>query len=198
MEITIPKITFRLEILILIVFFGFLLFSHLIFSCCMISGREGMAVAKAAGKKIVEKMTNKQSSDNKKKINGKGKGTTATATATATGKEGFTPANTNGGQSALTNAPPVNTTSWFQPNLTYGPGQPPSPIIQEIFNRPANVPLPKGELDFFASTQFNPTCCMTTGASYSNSLGCACMSVPQVSYLNGRGGNNIPPDPEGY
>jgi len=188
MEITIPKMTFRLEILILIVFFGFLLFSHLICSCCMISAREGMAVAKATGKKIIEKFTDKDKDKDKHTSKGVNK----------TGKEGFTPANTNGGQSALTNRPPVNTSSWFQPNLTYSAGQPVSPEIQEIFNRPANVPLPKGELDFFANTQFSPGCCMNTGASYSNSLGCACMSVPQVSYLNGRGGNNIPPDPEGY
>ena len=41
----------------------------------------------------------------------------------------------------------------------------------------------------FDSTPFSPECCPTT---YSNSLGCACMSMPQYTYLIERGGNNVP------
>ena len=48
------------------------------------------------------------------------------------------------------------------------------------------VPLPEGELFFFADNKFKPECCPST---YSNSLGCACLSQPQVDYINQRGGN---------
>jgi hypothetical protein len=41
----------------------------------------------------------------------------------------------------------------------------------------------------FDNTPFSPECCPTT---YSNSLGCACMSMPQYTYLIERGGNNVP------
>ena len=51
------------------------------------------------------------------------------------------------------------------------------------------VPLPEGEMLMFANTPFKPECCPN---SYSNSSGCACMTVKQLSYLNERGGNNVP------
>jgi len=41
----------------------------------------------------------------------------------------------------------------------------------------------------FNETPFSPQCCPTT---YSNSMGCACMTMPQYSYLIERGGNNVP------
>ena len=48
------------------------------------------------------------------------------------------------------------------------------------------VPLPEGELFFFANNKFTPECCPST---YSDSMGCACLSQAQVDYLNQRGGN---------
>jgi hypothetical protein len=48
------------------------------------------------------------------------------------------------------------------------------------------VPLPEGELFFFADNKFKPECCPST---YSNSMGCACLSQDQVNYINQRGGN---------
>jgi hypothetical protein len=48
------------------------------------------------------------------------------------------------------------------------------------------VPLPEGELFFFADNKFKPECCPST---YSDSMGCACLSQAQVTYLNQRGGN---------
>ena len=48
------------------------------------------------------------------------------------------------------------------------------------------VPLPEGELFFFADNKFNPECCPST---YSDSMGCACLSQAQVDYVNQRGGN---------
>jgi hypothetical protein len=48
------------------------------------------------------------------------------------------------------------------------------------------VPLPEGELFFFANNKFKPECCP---GPYSTSTGCACMSKEQINYLNTRGGN---------
>ena len=48
------------------------------------------------------------------------------------------------------------------------------------------VPLPVGELFFFADNKFKPECCPST---YSDSMGCACLSQAQVDYINQRGGN---------
>ena len=107
--------------------------------------------------------------------------------------EGFVGANTNYGQSAPfsdTKYTSVNTSSWFTPNLTYGPGHKAGKGVQNILNRrPQPVPLPEGELLMFAKTPFKPECCPNT---YSNSTGCACMTVPQYNYLINRGGNNVP------
>jgi hypothetical protein len=108
----------------------------------------------------------------------------------ATLTEGFTGANTNNGESSMYNEPPVSTTSWFTPNLTYTPGQPVSQGIQNILNRSKQpVPLPEGEMLMFKNTQFSGECCPNT---YSNSMGCACMTVDQYNYLIDRGGNNVP------
>jgi hypothetical protein len=64
----------------------------------------------------------------------------------------------------------------------------PAPISNYV--PPAeNTPLAHGELDMFANTEFKPECCPTT---YSNSMGCACISKDQYNYLITRGGNNVP------
>jgi hypothetical protein len=89
-------------------------------------------------------------------------------------------------------SPAVNTSSWFTPNLSYTKGQDISKDapVQMILNRPKQpIPLPEGELDFFATTEFKPECCPN---AYSNSTGCACMTVPQYNYLISRAGNNVP------
>ena len=49
------------------------------------------------------------------------------------------------------------------------------------------VPLPEGQLDFFANNKFKPECCESS--SYSSSTGCACLSAAQMNYINERGGN---------
>jgi hypothetical protein len=45
------------------------------------------------------------------------------------------------------------------------------------------------ELFAFQNSTFKPECCPNT---YSNSMGCACMSGGQYNYLIMRGGNNVP------
>jgi hypothetical protein len=116
------------------------------------------------------------------------------------GKEGFS---NNSGSIAANNAAYgpeysaskspsyiLNPSTWSMPNLVYSAGARPDKGVQSILNRPKQpIPLPKGELDMFASTAFKPECCPNT---FSNSEGCACMTVPQYKYLIERGGNNVP------
>ena len=109
------------------------------------------------------------------------------------GKEGFSGANTNYGESskyALGDYSQVNTSSWSMPDLTITAGQPLSQGVQNILNRPEQpIPLPEGEMLMFANTAFKPECCPNT---YSNSTGCACMTDKQYNYLIERGSNNVP------
>jgi hypothetical protein len=119
--------------------------------------------------------------------------TDVASTGFTTMKEGFVGANTNYGQSSkysLTNKKGVNTSSWFSPNLTYKKGGKEGKAVQNILNRQKQpVPLPEGQLLMFANTPFKPECCPN---AYSNSMGCACMTVDQYNYLIDRGGNNVP------
>lgn len=84
----------------------------------------------------------------------------------------------------------VNTNKWPMPTLTFTKGSKPDKAIEEIWHRKKQpIPLPEGELNMFATTPFKPECCPNT---YSNSMGCACMTVDQYTYLIKRGGNNNP------
>jgi hypothetical protein len=51
------------------------------------------------------------------------------------------------------------------------------------YNHKPDIPL------IFNETPFKPECCPNT---YTNSVGCACMTLQQYNYLNDRGGNNVP------
>ena len=87
---------------------------------------------------------------------------------------------------------PPNTKDWEQPSLLITPTNPLPQGVADILSRPKQpIPLPNGQLDMLASTSFSPKCCPNT---YSNSLGCACMTVEQQKYLTERGGNNVPPE----
>jgi len=79
---------------------------------------------------------------------------------------------------------------WGMPTLLYSPNKKPDKGVQQIWDRKAQpIPLPKDELNMFETTPFKPECCPNT---YSNSMGCACMTVDQYNYLRDRGGNNVP------
>ena len=56
-------------------------------------------------------------------------------------------------------------------------------------NQGTPVPLPEGEMFYFSGNKFSGGCCTGPVSSYSNSNGCACMSLEQAQYLNQRGGN---------
>ena len=87
--------------------------------------------------------------------------------------------------------PPI-ITDWNQPSLLITPEQPLPQGVIDIITRPKQpVPLPNGQTDMFATTSFSPKCCPNT---FSNSMGCACMTLEQQKYLTQRGGNNNPPE----
>ena len=156
------KINFRLEILILIIIFVFIIWGFSLGSTCKISYQEGMNMVGAAQSYLNNKI-----------------------------QEGFAGNNVAfSSQYGKANRPATNTSNWSMGNLIYTPGQKPDKSITSIWNREKQpIPLPKGELDFFASTPFKPECCPN---AYSASSGCACMTVDQYNYLKDRGGNNVP------
>jgi hypothetical protein len=122
-----------------------------------------------------------------------GGGVMASSNDVLKGKEGFVGANTNYGESSnfdLNVDKPINTSSWFAQDMVVTPGKPVSKGVQDVFNRPHQpIPLPKDEMLLFANTPFKPECCPNT---YSNSSGCACMTVEQYNWVKLRGGNNTP------
>jgi hypothetical protein len=178
MDISIFGIKISLEILILIAILYLIIMIHTVCSCCNVNG-------------IIETLTNMDSSNNYTDMSGN-KDVSHNFLLNGP-REGFTGANTNNGQSSpydLNYDKPINTSHWMQPNMTVTKGQPLSPGVQAILNRPAQpIPLPEGELLLFANTEFKPECCPNT---YSNSSGCACMTAQQYNYLVQRSGNNVP------
>lgn len=82
----------------------------------------------------------------------------------------------------------VNTSDWFQQDLSVYPGKPVSAGVQNVLDR-GNQNIDKDEMLMFNNTPFKPECCPST---YSNSSGCACISPNQYNYLIERGGNNNP------
>jgi hypothetical protein len=211
MEITVFGIKLRLGVIILIIALYFLLWGHVLCSCSRVGLLEG----------VVGSMCKETNDDGTPILDADGKpikcpivdGTDNAANATLTtvdlkkesaavvnpevqkisGMEGFVGANTNYGESArysLTNNKRMSTSSWFTPNLTYTKGGKVGKGAQNILNRQKQpVPLPEGQLLMFANTPFKPECCPN---AYSNSMGCACMTVDQYNYLIDRGGNNVP------
>jgi len=180
MEISIGSYKFRVEILIAIVIVFWIMFGHMLCGCCQVSLYEGLA------------MMNGSSSPEKKAAaavmyrNNMNSNTTTT--------EGFTGANNAafGPEFAGAKTPDyiMNPSTWSMPTLTYSPGTTPDAGVQAIWNRPKQpIPLPKGQLDMFATTPFAPECCPN---AYSSSTGCACMTVDQYNYLRERGSNNVP------
>ena len=130
---------------------------------------------------------------NKGSMDASGNEVSAPVSSSKKTKEGFAGANTNYGLSSpynLNQYTPVDTSSWNQPDMVVKPGQPLSPAVKTFLARPRQqLPLPEGQLDFFANTPFKPECCPNT---YSNSQGCACLDVHGYNYLIQRGGNNVP------
>ena len=121
--------------------------------------------------------------------------TAACCSTCSKGKEGFTAKGNSFRASdfspyTLGDDTPIDTSKMGMDSLVITPGQKPSAAAQAILNRPEQpVPLPEGQMAMFATTDFKPECCPN---AYSNSSGCACMTVNQYNYLINRGGNNVP------
>lgn len=83
----------------------------------------------------------------------------------------------------------MNPDSWSNPALRQGVNKNTGKNSGNTNDRkPQQIPLPEGQLGMFNTTEFKPECCPN---SYSNSTGCACMTVNQLDYLKNRGGNNV-------
>lgn len=169
MNIAIGPYKFRFEIVVLIIVISWIMFGHLLCSCATVSPMEGFKLAKDAFDTLGLRHKNKSS------------------------QEGFAPNNfAEGPQYARSGTAGTirNPDTWASPTLTYSSAESADAGVKKIMERAQQpVPLPKGELDLFATTPFKPECCPNT---YSNSMGCACMTTNQYDYLVDRGGNNVP------
>lgn len=204
MNISIGSYSFRLEIVILIVVLAWIMFGHILCSCCTMTVMEGMETV--AGKDVVKKVEKKIEEVAKKAdkmmadkvgkenmVNLEKKVKEKMTNLKKNVKEGFAGANETGAQFASNDNSGyiMNPDTWSDPTLTYSPGQAPNAAIEKIWERKGNpaTTLASGELDMFANTQFKPECCPS---AFSSSTGCACLSVDQYNYLKNRGTNNTP------
>ena len=185
MDISIFGYKLNVEILILIGIVYLILVGHMFCGCCNM-GRimEGFDVsgnmqkiqqavqqnAPAIQQKVQQAKTNMATQST---AGGSTAAATTSSVPTTTTTEGFTGANINYGESSLYdlgNNDSINTDSWSAPNMTVVPGQPLSAGVKAFLARPQQqLPLPEGEMDFFANAQFKPECCLIQ-----------------------RGGNNVP------
>ena len=193
MDVSIGSYKFRLEILILIVVVFWIMFGHLLCGCSRVSLMEGMEMmtetfAKSGSAAPAQPTIAATSQPTI--------AATSQPTIAAKRKEGFTGANNSamGPEFGLAKTPGyiMNPSTWSMPTLTYSPGTTPDAGVKAIWDRPKQpIPLPKDELDLFATTEFKPECCPN---AYSSSTGCACMDIGTYNYLRDRGGNNVPYD----
>ena len=163
MDISFGSYKFRLEILVLIVVVFWIMCGHMLCSCCRVGLFEGMSMMKEGLNKIALRK-----------------------------REGFVGSNNMSPEfaEARDSGYIMNPSTWSMPTLTYSPGATPDAGVKAIWDRPKQpIPLPKGELSMFATTEFKPECCPNT---YSSSTGCACMTMEQYGFLRERGGNNVP------
>jgi hypothetical protein len=128
------KMTFRLEILVLIVFVAWLLFGHLICSCSKIGIKEGFNMASSTISNVRE-------------------GFSANNIAYTS----------EFGKFKKNDTTIMNPKNWSMPTLLYTPGKTPDKGVQSIWGRtPQPIPLRKGEMNMFATTPFKPECCPNT------------------------------------
>ena len=115
------------------------------------------------------------------------------STATGAKNEGFTPNSRPIGYGSLQESKndDWNFSKWVKDAMRYAKGMGNENRLDSYqYNSGPPIPLPEGEMFFFKDTKFSTQCCPGT---YSNSLGCACLSQLQFNYLMTRGGNNNVP-----
>jgi len=205
MDISVFGFKIDLEILILIGIVYLIMVGHTLCGCSNYGMMmEGFTDASGntidVSGNIQERKENIQEKVQAAKANNAAQSTAGTATTTApvttattTTTEGFTGANINYGESSLyslSQDDPVDTSSWSAQNMTVVPGQPLSAGVKAFMERKQQqLPLPEGEMNFFANSEFKPECCPST---YSTSTGCWCGTTQDYNYLVTRSGNNVP------
>ena len=190
MDITIFGYKLNLEVLILIGVVYLILVGHLFCGCCNMNRiMEGMAVQKQVEVKKAKANTNLPSQN----AAGMAASAPVAPSVSTQAKEGFTGANINYGESSvfdLKNDTPIDTSAWSAQNMTVVPGQPLSEGVKKFLARKQQqLPLPEGEMDFFANSEFKPECCPS---SFSSSTGCWCGTAQDYNYLITRASNNVP------
>jgi hypothetical protein len=181
MDLSIGSYKCRVEILILIIIISWILFGHLLCSCSRVGMKEGFEI----GKQFLNKIKNKNKKngfENKKEKFGIKRDRK---------REGFKNISTGFSfADSKANTYYKDPSTWSAPNLVYSAGAVSGSDANSILNRPKQpIPLPEGEMNMFATTQFKPECCPNT---YSTGSGCACMTIDQYKYLRNRGSNNVP------
>lgn len=183
MDLIIGSYKCRLEICLLIIIISWILFGHLFCSCSRIGLKEGFEIGKQLYNVNVnkkEEFGGKKIKNKKEKFGNKNKK-----------REGFKNISTGFSfADSKANTYYKDPSTWSSPNLVYSSGAISGSDANTILNRPKQpIPLPEGEMNMFATTQFKPECCPNT---YSTGSGCACMTVDQYKYLRNRGSNNVP------
>ena len=212
MEISIGSYKCRLEICILIFVLFWVMFGHVMCSCCTMSMQEGLETMKKTVKEGFAAPIARRRANNVYDANNQDEGFVAGAPranrydANHTSveeegflgfgekkvKEGFVSSNNKayGPEFGSSKAPGyiMSPDTWAMPTLSYSAGTTPSAGAQSVLNR-NNPPLNKGEMDMFANTPFKPECCPN---AFSTSTGCACMDMKQYNGLITRFTNNVP------
>ena len=164
MEIKIFGYEMRVELIIACVAIGMLMGLVMFCDCFQYSLLEGMTSKHVAAAAPVKKVSH------------------APVKKASTGKEGFTNLSNND-----LHIDDSYTMGWVQTAKRYASGMGNENKLNTYKDNVGTpVPLPEGELFFFADNKFKPECCPST---YSDSTGCACLSQAQVDYVNQRGGN---------
>jgi hypothetical protein len=200
MDISLFGYKISVEVLVLIAILYLIIVGHSVCSCCnFYSLIEGMETVDASNipQQVKDKVNAKvqQIQANTQlpaQTTSDGTSTSTTTGTTTTTTEGFTGANINYGESSLYDLDnnPIDTSSWSAPDMTIRPGQPVSAGVKAFMARPQQqLPLPEGEMDFFANADFKPECCPS---SFSTSAGCWCGTSKDYTYLQNRASNNVP------
>jgi hypothetical protein len=178
----------RVVNVIVFILIGILICTNLICSCCNLSLRQMLGLAKE-GMETMDHMAKANKKEEKKK----GKHTNAPHAAESD-KEGYSNMKDD---AALVNASDLGhdnnedvKKSWISNAMHYAGNMGYKTFLQKAAeNKGTPVPL-EGTMDFFKDNAFRPDCCPST---YSLSTGCACLSSDQLEYLNERGGNRTFP-----
>ena len=194
MDISIFGFKLNVEILILICVIYLILVGHTLCGCCNYSLMEAFTDASGNISSTIKTAAQNVAQDISGNIPAPAGGAVANKIKGAIqAKEGFVGANTNYGQSSpydLNSDSMINTSSWSAPDMNVIPGKPLSPGVKQFLARKQQqLPLPEGEMDFFANSEFKPECCPN---AYSSSTGCWCGTAQDYNYLITRGGNNVP------